>query len=418
MNKRTNNVPFFDRLIHVAQSETVVTDLDCINKLLLIINEIGVLEIQGEDELRSIWFEVPRGSIEDYGNYEEFLEEEAVSNYEEFVEMWEDDYPEKTKWYEFSVTTYNKDHYFFVDSKLTFQVQQLTEEMPKQAYYSSELIGWFCEIVQATMSAIKADVVKYNKYINKHLSFDRRYGKILRNDYWSIFPEEGLAFLNHLTKDDIMVLESIVKLSVGDGMDRVLKKMTAGDFFDYCRMGYVANDYFKDDDNKLSSMEMYKRMADGRDEGLTELKLDSETDFMGWFRHKRGGGHPWEICRGGNSTHISLYVQLTENGWVLVLDGSSCVRVLETAKMAIALYNNRVPFMLNKPVEILRMISGTDYIGIVPKTILPRYCGSHFPSEDRIIDFMNLGFEKTEEIIKKATWFPIKEIELQVMLQI
>jgi len=91
-----------------------------------------------------------------------------------------------------------------------------------------------------------------------------------------------LTFRKHLTKDDVKVLESIVKLSAGDGMDRVLKKMTAGDFFDYCRMGYVANDYFKDDENKLSSMEMYKRMADG---------------------------------------------------WLLVLDGSSCVRVLETVKM-------------------------------------------------------------------------------------
>jgi len=413
MNKKTKIAPLIDQLIRVAQSETIVTDLDCINKLLLIINEIGVLEVQGEDELRSIWFEVSRGSIENYGNYNEFLEEETVSNYEEFVEMWEYDYPEKTKWYEFSVTTYNKEHYFFVDSKLTFQVK-LTEERPRQAYYSNVLISWFCEIVQATMSDIKADVVKYNEYISKHLSFDRRYGKILRKDYWSIFPEEGLTFRNHLTKDDVKVLESIVKLSVGDGMDRVLKIMTAGDFFNYCRMGYVANDYFKDDENKLSSMEMYKRMADGRDEGLSDQKLDSEDVFLDWFRNKWGGGHPWEICRGGNSTHISLYVQLNENGWLLVLDGSSCVRVLETVKMAIALYKNRIPFILNKSVEILRMISGTDYIGIVPKTIVPRYCGSHFPSEDIIIDFMNLGFEKAEEIIKKATWFPQKEIELQM----
>jgi len=162
-------------------------------------------------------------------------------------------------------------------------------------------------------------------------------------------------------------------------------------------------------------MEMYKRMADGRDEGLTELRLDSEEDYLDWFRHGRGGGHPWEICRGGNSTHISLYVQSTENGWLLVLDGSSCVRVLETVKMAVSLYQNRVPFILNKSIEIYRMITGTDYIGIVPKTVFPRYCGSYFPSEDIIIDFMNLGFEKTEEIIKKTTWFPLKKIELQYL---
>lgn len=55
---------------------------------MLLIKEIGVLEIQGHDELRCIWIEVPRGTIEDFGEYEEFLEEDVVSNYEEFVEMW------------------------------------------------------------------------------------------------------------------------------------------------------------------------------------------------------------------------------------------------------------------------------------------------------------------------------------------
>lgn len=414
MNKKTKNAPFFDHLIRVAQSETVVTDLDCIDKLLLIINEIGVLEVQGEDELRSIWIEVPRGDIEDYGDYKEFLEEDEVSNYEEFVEMWEYYYPEKTKWYEFLVTTYKKEYYFFVDSKLTFQVK-LTEERPKQAYFSSELIGWFYEIVQATLSDIKVDAGKYNEYLNSHLSFDRRFGKILRNNYWSVFPEEGLTFQKELTMEDVNFLEAIVKQSVGSRMDLVLKKLTVGDFFEYCKMGYVANDYFKEDKNKLSAMEMYKRSADGRDEGMTELKLDSEEDFLDWFRHKWGGGHPWEICRGGNSTHISLYVQSSENGWLLVLDGSSCTRVLETVKMAIALYKSHIPFILNKAEEILRMITGTDYIGIVPKTIVPRYCSSHFPSEDKIIDFMNLGFEKTEEIIEKATWYPLHEIRLDVV---
>lgn len=87
---------------------------------------------------------------------------------------------------------------------------------------------------------------------------------------------------------------------------------------------------------------LYQGFADGRDEGLTALKLDAEADFLDWYRRESGG----------------------------------------------------------------------DYIGIVPKTMVPRYCGSHFPSEDRIIYFMNLWFEKSEEMCKKATWFPIKDVEL------
>lgn len=412
MDKKTKTAPFFDHLVRVAQSETFVTDKECIEKLLLIINEIGALKIQGDDELRCIWIEVPRGTIEDYGDYEEFVEEDVVSNYGEFVELWEYYYPELTKWYEFSVATYNKEHYFYVDSVLTFHVK-LVEEKPIQAYNSSELIGWFSEIILDTLNYVKADAANYNEYINSHLPFNRRFGKILRKDFWSIFSEEGLTFQNHLTNEDVNFLEAIVNQSMDSRINLTLKKLTAGDFFDYCRIGYVANNYFKDAANNISAMEMYKQLADGRDEGMTKLNLDSEADFLDWFRHKISGGHPWEICRGGNSTHISLYVQSFENGWLLVLDGSSSVRVLETVKMAIALHKSHIPFILNKSAEILRMITGIDHIGIVPKTIVPRYCNSYFPPEDKIIDFMNLGFENTQEIIQKATWYPLREIRIK-----
>lgn len=347
--------------------------------------------------------------IDDYGEYEEFLEEEMVSNYKEFVEMWEYEYPETTKWYEISVATYNKEYYFYIDSVLTFHVR-FFEEKPTQIYYSGELIGWFSEVVMDALSYVKTDTANYNEHVNNHLPFDRRFGKILRKDYWSIFPEEGLRFQNHLSEEDVNILEAVVNQSVYSGMNLGLKKLTAGDFFDYCKMGYVANDYFKDDENNLSALEMYKRSADGRDEGLTKLNLDSEADFLDWINRKNCGGHPWEICRGGNSTHISLYVRSSENGWQLILDGSSCVRVLETVKMAIALYKSHIPFILNKSAEILRMITGIDYIGIVPRTIVPRYCNSHFPPEDKIIDFMNLGSDNKEEIIQKATWYPLRGI--------
>lgn len=405
------NASNFDHLIYVAQSESVVTNLDSINILMLIIKELEVIEIQGDEEFRSFWFEVPRGNIEDFGNYEEYLEEEEVSNYEEFVNIWKDYYPEETKWYEFAVKNYNNVYYFFIDSKLTLQVN-LTEERTKKEYYSSIFIELLQEIVLSTLNNIKADVVGYNDHVNSSLSFDRRFGRMLRNDYWSIFQEENLAFRNHLSNEDFYVLESIVNQTLESGLNLTLNKLTAGDFFNYCRMGYVANDYFKGDNKILSVNEMYKIMADGRDEGLTDLQLDSEADFLDWFKQKSGLGHPWEICSGGNSTHISLYVHLSENGWQLILDGSSFSRVLETVKMAIALYKNNVPFTLNKSVEILRMITGVDYIGIVPKTIIPRYCHSHFEKEDMIIDFMNLGYDKTEEIIQKATWFQPQEVRL------
>ena len=55
---------------------------------------------------------------------------------------------------------------------------------------------------------------------------------------------------------------------------------------------------------------------------------------------------------------------------------------------------------------------GEDYIGIVPDHVFPRYCHRFFPAEDRIIDFLNLGYEDPEKIIKNAFWYPLKPVLL------
>ena len=82
--------------------------------------------------------------------------------------------------------------------------------------------------------------------------------------------------------------------------------------------------------------------------------------------------------------------------------------------MAIALYDNNIPFVLAKAQEILNMIKGTDLCGIVPKDVIPKYCESCFPEEDNIIDFLNPWDEESivDVIRKHAMWYPLEPIEL------
>ena len=155
-------------------------------------------------------------------------------------------------------------------------------------------------------------------------------------------------------------------------------------------------------------------MADMRHGGLTEIDQESPEAFRDWYHSgQKAGAHPWEICRGGNSTHISLMLSERGKDWVFSLAGSSVVRVAETARMASALYRKKVPFHLWDGKEILEMVRGKDYIGIVPDHVIPRYCHSLFPKEDRIIDFMNLSFEHLDEIIARSSWYPLEEVHVQ-----
>lgn len=64
---------------------------------------------------------------------------------------------------------------------------------------------------------------------------------------------------------------------------------------------YAANNY---DGQAFALKAQYYRHADGRDDGLKKIDPDSAEAFADWLENREKGGHPWEVCRGGNSTHV------------------------------------------------------------------------------------------------------------------
>lgn len=70
-----------------------------------------------------------------------------------------------------------------------------------------------------------------------------------------------------------------------------------------------------------------------------------------------------------------------------------------------------LPIFLNKGREILKMLTGKDYIGIVPEGVIPRYCDWMFPDE-KLLSFMNLPWEERDKVEQTATWHPIREVKL------
>lgn len=386
--------PHIDNLVNSCQRYSEVKNDSDIENLLTIFDLICRLEKQGDDEFRKIWITAERGEIEDFGDYNEYLEEGEVDDKQSFEELWQYYYPDKIKWYNFAISKYEEVYYFYFDSKLTFQFTADGGSSEQVYDFQTELIHWLLNITEHTIALIQGNIEEYNDYIEANLPHKKRTGRILRSDYWLIFPEYGQDFSKTISREMLRILEDIVVQSESRSI-RYLSEICSGDFFRFCEIGYDANKYFDKHNKVLSAKEKYLAKADGRDCGLRLLDETSYQAFHTWYETEMNcGGHPWEICRGGNSTHISLFVHRDENGWFLRLEGSSRARVIETMVMAVALFKHNIPFILGKAEEIFRMASGIDYIGIVPETVYPRYCHGYFPNEDRIIDFINLGTEK------------------------
>ena len=269
----------------------------------------------------------------------------------------------------------------------------------------SEFCEWILISLKECITALKNGT--YNDIVRRELQYHHRTGTITRKAYWDIFPAEREYFYENLTSEETDEFCRLISEQPGEPKQRI-PMMTANHFFEYCALGYRANNY---KGCNLTPREQYYLHADGRDNGLGEIPQDSYEAFEEWLHNHEHFGHPWEVCRGGNSTHISLYVWHDAKGFYLTLAGDAESRTVETVKFYIALRTAGLPVFMRNGQKLLKRLQEEELIGIVPEGIFPRYCDSMFPRED-VIDFMNLPYEKREEVIRSTVWQDVTVVEL------
>ncbi len=379
-----------------------------INELFSRIQQVEPAQSNGS-LIWSLWFHASRGPMEDFGDCEDWIQSGDAASREDFIRIWHDFYPDEEEWYPVTL---------FEDSKTAYRgvvvrhrhVIEVDPEKPHQRYPMdiSPFVQWLIDSLDDCIHQLREGT--YNEFVDHHLPPQHRTGTILRNDYWAIFPEYREAFFKELNNEEA---ERAITLMCGQPdikhFEERFPKMTANIFYSACAIGYIANKYEITD---CTPKEMYYRHADGRDEGLGDLDPDSEVDFRKWFHDPhRGGGHPWEVCRGGNSTHIDLRVTEDEKGYFLYLAGRSEGRCVEAIKFYLSLRAAHIPVFIYDAKELVARLRGEERIGIVPESVIPRYCSSWFPNEG-IIDFMNLPYERREEVVAHTTWQQLEPVQL------
>lgn len=395
--------PRIKNLVYGLNDAKYTVDVKTSDIINQIYDELDRIKACGEDNRHELWLRAERGAIEDFGNYDEWLEDEMVNNYEEFVQWWEDEYPEEEIW--FNLVTIKRDDYeaIFLDKKLIYQSRTYA------AYdYNIDLTELFTWMLGAVKKCIvEMEKGTYNSYVSANLNVFERTGIINRKDYWDVFPEYRDNYFQNITKQEIDRFVTLITEQNDEPVGEYLESMTANKFYAFCNMGYIANNYSGSD--KLTAKEMYYKYADGRVDGLDEIDDDSESAFDNWLNdNKRFGGHPWEVCRGGNSTHVGLYVMQSEKGYYLRLEGKSWSRSVETIKFYIALRESGVAVYLGEAKGILDRLLEQDIIGIVPHGVTPVYCSNWFPNH-KMLDYINLPYERTELLLPHITW--LKETE-------
>lgn len=243
MNRDSQSVkllsaPKVDNLIDQAEKQYEISDgrtKALVNELFRKLQSIAAC---GEGEQRKLWLTAPRGSIEEFGDYKIYLEDGEVKSREEFGELWLSEYPDPRKWYLLSTTVYKDNCSVFINGKLVLQILPESELQRQYPCDKSELAGWLLRAVNDTIASLKRGA--YNEYVRNNLPYRKRIGKILREGYWRIFPDEKTAYLKDIKPNEIHRFISLINERPTDKPLTRLSEMTADLFFNCCRLGYEA----------------------------------------------------------------------------------------------------------------------------------------------------------------------------------
>ena len=268
------------------------------------------------------------------------------------------------------------------------------------------------------LKVVRKDWIKANKRIQVEYPLRHRYG-VAPNALIRASLPDVYRMDKELGKDRTRKLVRLVE----DGFflkveNTEVSSMTAAAYFQYCRIAYIAGKRKEETvDESSSGREMYSRYADGRHEGLPDIDPDSEQEFADWIdgKHpKRGvGGHPWEIKRGGNTTHIDLTISrpslYRQEGFKVELRGESIGRMVETMRMFLAIHEAKLPISIANPEGVRKRLLAQDNIGIIPSYTSLHRANQHFGQDEDVFDVMyydDLGRFK-RRITPFVTWEPL-----------
>lgn len=349
-----------------------------------------VAPLKSNDEVKAIWVQIPRGDISDYDSFEDLKKCGEVKTYKEYEKLWREDYPDEVKWYRLVIVE-GKNREGKVDFKtVSFGsktiISAIMDEKGVETFSDDAAVA-LCKLLvpaaKKSVELLKSD--EYNKMVSSSLPYQFRIGVIKRSDVWKREPNFKNNDFDGLSKKTIDAFRNLLSSGTNDKskIGRI-KEFTANDFFKACAIGYKACKYKTD--------------------GMSPAEL--------YLKYAYGGGHPWEVVRGGNSTHVSLYVMHDKNtGWYFEVAGKH--RPFESVSFYTALSAAGLPVFLCDAKEILAGFDGSDYVGIVPHSVIPKYCEEMFPDTyGRIIDFMHVYDEEFKKYGKGIIWLPEDEAKL------
>lgn len=343
--------------------------------------------------------------------------------------IWDVLFPtQDTKWHYLRVVKY-LERYMFLDISGEaggFEFLLPDEVKPLSGFDRCQLSVW-PELIASSIAWLKRlrkDWIASSKRVYLEYPLELRQGVVQHSLIRSSFPTHYRLDTTIGQDKAQKIIELIENVRLWTSEHTEPTSFTANEYFAYCKIAYIAG-RTEDEvvDENLSGRELYRMFADGRDDGLLSIDGDSSEEFSSWIDNthplREVGGHPWEIKRGGNATHIKLAVYrplYSKDGrYTIELRGESLGRMAETLQMFLAIYEAGLPISIVNPESVRKRLLAQDFIGIIPAYASYHRGNQRFRNDQDVFEVMHykdLGRYK-RRITPFITWEALPLLQLK-----
>ena len=315
----------------------------------------------GDDERRSLWFEV-KGK------------------------RWE--------WYRLSVSTYKDRHYLYItgDSYDHHVFCDKEDCNSRHCFYEEELVGIFSKIekyVAGLVDNILSAPEQYNSYVEKYLSYYRREGLIKRSVLNSLIPDNSY---------DGIDIPRVINIYENQGEPTHFSEMTLRRYMHYWRIAYEAVYGRMSGDD----IEVFRHSSKGYE--AREYNLDSEDDFRRW-KSDVSPYHGFDVVY----ARVHLYPKYTNGQWHFYVGTVSYWNLDDCFRAVVGLYDAGISVELGEVEHILGILKETDYVEITPYAY--RYMqGDDIGSQMKLPYADEVGKHVIKKIIANTKWNKLEKV--------
>ena len=273
------------------------------------------------------------------------------------------------------------------------------------------LLDWITEEVQKSVKLLEQG--HYMEYVESHFPLRYREGSISRRNYWKYVPSDIKRSFGNL---DLKVKKEFLKWVKEHQDDQpTVENFTSGDYFRTSKIYYEIKGLIREDERNLTPRELYLRHSDGRCGKLTDLDIDSATEFADWLRNGSYEHHAFEIdyahkwlrpCEKDGKIDFSLTYYLDEENAELIADVMKMV-------------NRGVPMGARHFTYLAKEISGCGKYNIVPPCYDSKRWLSHeellkrIEKKEPLSENRRLPYDAPEELVDKIKWKPLPKVEMK-----